>query len=106
MDDGTAALMAELLGLDGFRVLAAADAAGELKLLAETTGHLVGCPSCGRWRDRTTAAAQPGSGTPRSRGGRWCGSESRPGRSATTTCARRCTGCNRTLLRFRDAGAR
>ena len=59
MDDGTAsmpaALMAELLGLDGFRVLATADAAGELELLAETTG---------RWRDRRTAGAQPGSGTP------------------------------------------
>jgi hypothetical protein len=33
--------------VDGFEVLAAADAGGELEIMIETTGGLVGCPSCG-----------------------------------------------------------
>jgi transposase len=44
-----------LLGLDGFVVLAAADAGGEVELLVETTAGLVGCPECGavaRAKDR------------------------------------------------------
>jgi hypothetical protein len=44
-----------LLGLDGFVVLAAADAGGEVELLVETTAELVGCRGCGavaRAKDR------------------------------------------------------
>jgi transposase len=44
-----------LFGLDGFRLLGAADAAGEVELLIETTADLVGCPECGsvaRAKDR------------------------------------------------------
>ena len=55
MEDATASLTAALLGLDGFVVLAAADAGGELELLVETTADLVGCPECGsvaRAKDR------------------------------------------------------
>ena len=36
-----------LLGLDGFVVLAAAELAGEVELLVETTGAVTGCPRCG-----------------------------------------------------------
>jgi transposase len=36
-----------LFGLDGFRLLGAAEAGGELELLIETTADLVGCPECG-----------------------------------------------------------
>jgi transposase len=46
---------AALFGLDGFVVLAAAEAGGELELLVETTADLVGCPECGavaRAKDR------------------------------------------------------
>ena len=53
--DATASVTAALLGLDGFRVLAAADACGELEVLVETTAELVGCPECGavaRAKDR------------------------------------------------------
>lgn len=55
MDDDTTPMTAALVGLAGFRVLAAAEAGGELKLLVETTADLVGCPSCGavaRAKDR------------------------------------------------------
>lgn len=38
-------MMAALVGLTGFRVLAAAEAGGELELLVETSADLVGC----RW---------------------------------------------------------
>jgi transposase len=51
----TASVTAALFGLDGFRVVAAADAGGELELLVETTADLVGCPGCGalaRAKDR------------------------------------------------------
>jgi transposase len=51
----TAPVTAALLGLDGFVVLAAADAGGEVELLVETTAGLVGCPGCGavaRAKDR------------------------------------------------------
>jgi len=44
-----------LFGLDGFRVLAAADAGGELELLVETIARVVPCPDCGavaRAKDR------------------------------------------------------
>lgn len=36
-----------LFGLDGFKVLACAEAGGELSLLVQTTANLVGCPD---WR--------------------------------------------------------
>lgn len=55
MEDATASLTAALLGLDGFVVLAAADAGGELELLVQTTADMVGCPQCGavaRAKDR------------------------------------------------------
>jgi transposase len=48
-------MTAALIGLDGFEVLAAAAAGGELELLVQTTADLVGCPSCGavaRAKDR------------------------------------------------------
>jgi transposase len=44
-----------LFGLDGLRVLAAADAGGELELLVETIAEVVACPVCGavaRAKDR------------------------------------------------------
>ncbi|HEX2297201.1 MAG TPA: hypothetical protein VHH34_01560 [Pseudonocardiaceae bacterium] len=53
--EATASVTAALFGFDGFRVLAAADAGGELELLVETTAELVGCPGCGalaRAKDR------------------------------------------------------
>ena len=53
--EATEPVTATLFGLDGFRVLAAADAAGELELLVETTAELVPCPACGavaRAKDR------------------------------------------------------
>jgi transposase len=51
----TGSVGAALFGLDGFRVLAAADAGGELELLVETVAELVPCPDCGavaRAKDR------------------------------------------------------
>jgi len=53
--DATASVTAALFGLDGFRLLVAAEAGGELELLVETTADLVGCPECGavaRAKDR------------------------------------------------------
>jgi transposase len=53
--EATASVTAALFGLDGFSILAAADAGGELELLVETTADLVGCPNCGavaRAKDR------------------------------------------------------
>lgn len=53
--DATASVTAALFGLDGFVVLGAAEAGGELELLVETTADLVGCPACGavaRAKDR------------------------------------------------------
>ena len=53
--DATASVTAALFGLDGFRLLGAAEAGGELELLVETTADLVGCPECGavaRAKDR------------------------------------------------------
>jgi transposase len=53
--DATASVTAALFGLDGFSVLGAADAGGELELLVETTADVVGCPECGavaRAKDR------------------------------------------------------
>jgi transposase len=55
MSDDTTAITAALIGLDGFEVLAAADAGGEVELLVQTTADLVGCPLCGvvaRAKDR------------------------------------------------------
>jgi transposase len=55
MDDDTTSMTAALFGLAGFEILAAADAAGELELLVQTTANLVGCPTCGavaRAKDR------------------------------------------------------
>jgi transposase len=53
--EATASVTAALFGLDGFVVLGAAEAGGELELLVETTADLVGCPECGavaRAKDR------------------------------------------------------
>jgi hypothetical protein len=44
--DATAPVLDAVFGLDGFRVLAAADAGGELELMIETAADRVGCPSC------------------------------------------------------------
>jgi transposase len=43
----TGSVVAALFGLDGFRVLAAADAGSELELLVETLAGVVPCPECG-----------------------------------------------------------
>jgi transposase len=43
----TCSVIAALFGLDGFCVLAAADAGGEVELLVETTARVVPCPDCG-----------------------------------------------------------
>jgi transposase len=54
-EDDTTSMAAALVGLAGFRLLAAADAGGELELLVETLADLVGCPVCGalaRAKDR------------------------------------------------------
>ena len=45
-DDDTTSMTAALVGLAGFRLLAAADLGGELELLVETTADLVPCPEC------------------------------------------------------------
>jgi transposase len=55
VDQDATAPVCALFGLDGFRLLGAADAGGELELLVETTAQLVGCPECGavaRAKDR------------------------------------------------------
>jgi transposase len=46
-DVTSAQVAAAMLGLPGFAVLAAGEAAGELELLAETTARRQGCPGCG-----------------------------------------------------------
>ncbi|MDQ3765408.1 MAG: hypothetical protein M3460_29290 [Actinomycetota bacterium] len=68
--DATASVTAALFGLDGFVVLGAADAGGELELLVETTADLVVCPECGRW-PRLRTAARPECRICRSAVGRW-----------------------------------
>src|SRR5689334_19455532 len=48
-------MTAALVGLGGFRLLAAGEVGGELELLVETVVDLVGCPACGavaRAKDR------------------------------------------------------
>ena len=45
--DGSRTPEVALLGLDGFVVLAAAELAGEVELLVETTEVITGCPRCG-----------------------------------------------------------
>jgi transposase len=53
--DVTGSVVRALFGLGGFRVLSAADAAGEVELLVETTASVVPCPECGvlaRAKDR------------------------------------------------------
>lgn len=53
--DATGSLAGALFGLDGFVLLAAADAGGELEIMVETTADLVPCPECGavaRAKDR------------------------------------------------------
>lgn len=67
--DAIGSVTAALFGLDGFAVLAAADAGGELELMIETTADLVGCPDCGavaRPKDRrpTWVADLPIAGRP------------------------------------------
>jgi transposase len=55
VDDDAIAPVCALFGLDGFRLLGAADAGGEVELLLETAAELVGCPECGavaRAKDR------------------------------------------------------
>ena len=44
---GSSAPAVTLLGLDGFVVLAAAEVAGEVELMVETTETVTGCPRCG-----------------------------------------------------------
>lgn len=54
-DDVTGSVVGALLGLAGFRLLAAGDIGGELELLVETTAQWAGCPQCGlvaRAKDR------------------------------------------------------
>ncbi len=51
--DGSRTAEVALLGLDGFVVLAAAELAGEVELLVETTDVVTGCPRCGCWPGRT-----------------------------------------------------
>ena len=46
MDSEATAPLGVLFGLDGFRVLAAAEVGGELEIMVETTADLVGCPEC------------------------------------------------------------
>lgn len=46
-DEVTASVVGVLFGLEGFRLLTAVEVAGELELLVESTGDLVGCPGCG-----------------------------------------------------------
>jgi hypothetical protein len=43
----TGSVVAALFGLGGFRVLAAADAGGEVEVLVETVARVVPCPDCG-----------------------------------------------------------
>ncbi|HEY1565683.1 MAG TPA: ISL3 family transposase [Solirubrobacteraceae bacterium] len=45
--DSGGSLLAEVFGLEGFEVLAAADAGGELEIMIETPAGPVGCPGCG-----------------------------------------------------------
>jgi transposase len=45
--DATAPVTAALFGLDGFEIVAAADAGGEVEVLVQTTADLVACPGCG-----------------------------------------------------------
>jgi transposase len=55
MEETTTSVTAALFGLDGFEVLAAADAGGEVEVLVQTTIDLIVCPSCGaaaRAKDR------------------------------------------------------
>jgi transposase len=47
VDREATAPLTVLFGLDGFEVVAAADAGGELEIMIETTAELVGCPECG-----------------------------------------------------------
>lgn len=47
MSDDATALPATMLGLAGFRVLAAGEYGGELELLVETIDTVTGCPRCG-----------------------------------------------------------
>ena len=54
-DEVTGSVGVALFGLEGFRLLAAAEVGGELEVLVETTADLVGCPECGavaRAKDR------------------------------------------------------
>jgi hypothetical protein len=45
--DSGGSVLAEVFGLDGFEVLAAADAGGELEIMIQTLAGPVGCPGCG-----------------------------------------------------------
>ncbi len=47
MESEVSAPVCALFGLDGFRLLGAAEAGGEVELLIETPADLVGCPECG-----------------------------------------------------------
>lgn len=45
--DDTASVVGALFGLEGFELLTVAEVDGELEVLVQTTGELVGCPRCG-----------------------------------------------------------
>ncbi len=47
MEDDATALPVTMLGLPGFRVLAAGEYGGELEVVVESTQTLTGCPTCG-----------------------------------------------------------
>lgn len=69
--DATASVTAVLFGLDGFSVLGAAAAGGELELLVETTADLGGMP--GMWGGGASQgpACDVGAGFADRRADRW-----------------------------------
>ena len=60
MQDHASSVGAVVLGLSGFRLLAAMEEEGELFLLVETTTDVVGCP--GLWHAGSFQGAPVGSG--------------------------------------------
>lgn len=60
--DATGSLAGVLFGLDGFVLLAAADAGGELEIMVETAADLVPCPECGAMARTKGSTAELGAG--------------------------------------------